>query len=327
MFILTVRNDRLGDLILALPTLTALHEELPDARLGVVASTYAAPALSLYPYPLETWEDNDSSRGRLADDRPDLMLFLYPDREWAKCAYRARVPQRIGTKYRLHSWRFNRRIAIHRRHNQRHEAEYNLLLAEQLVGNRELVPPVLVVGPGHDGQAASLLAQRGLLPGSRYAVLHPGTGGSARDWPLDHFARLASLLHESRISVVVTGSEIERMSCERIAGRNAVSVAGRTDILTLAAILKRASVFVSCSTGPMHMAAAVGTRVVALFSSNSRHSPRRWGPLGSGHTVLTPPMAPCSCRKSMCRHDCMTMVTPEAVLAAVQSMLRNGVAA
>lgn len=327
MFILTVRNDRLGDLILALPTLTALRDKFPHARLGIVASSYAAPVLSLHRDAMEVWEDGTESRRRLTEDCPDAMLFLYPDLEWARAAQRARVPLRIGTRYRWHSWRFNQRIAMHRRQNQRHEAEYNLMLARPLLGDRTLRPPALLVNSAAEQMAATLLAQAGVQPGTRYAVLHPGTSRSARDWPSGHFARLASLLHESRISVVVTGSESERVVCRDVASGNDVSLAGATDIPTLAAVLRNAAVLVSCSTGPMHLAAAVGTPVVALFSANSRHSPRRWGPLGDGHTVLTPPMPPCSCRKNTCRHACMSLIPLDAVAAAVHSVIRAGVPA
>ena len=207
MFILTVRNDRLGDLILALPTISALRRQFPEARLGVVVAPATTALFDLYPDDIDVWPDGEESRGRLRSDRPDAILFLFPDRQWAKAARRARVPERIGTRYRLHSWQFNRRVKVHRRQRGLHEALCNLQTAEPLIGTPELVPPRLVVPPATQQAGGRLLSERGLAPAGPYVVVHPGSRGSAWHWPESHFTKLTEELTQAGIRVVTTGSD------------------------------------------------------------------------------------------------------------------------
>lgn len=324
MFILTVRNDRLGDLILALPTLRALRDAYPDARLGVVASEYAAPVLNLYPDDIEVWPDTDAGRTRLAEDRPDTMLFLYPDKKWAESAYRARIEQRIGTRYRLHSWRFNIRVPIHRKTNQAHEAAYNLMIGEPLLGEIALIPPALEVDEPTMAETRALLADHDITPDQPYVVLHPGSKGSALDWPAERFQSLASQLAAEQYQVVLTGSVAEQSTCIAVAGEHGHSLAGATDIPTLAGVLRGAATLIAGSTGPLHLAAAVGTPTIALFSPHHSHSPRRWGPLGDQHFILQPPVPPCRCKTGKCEYDgCMALLEPEVVAAAVGKVIHG----
>jgi ADP-heptose:LPS heptosyltransferase len=125
---------------------------------------------------------------------------------------------------------------------------------------------------------------------------------------------------------VVTGSSAEASKVgELIAGmRGPVAViAGRTDLETLAAVLQMASVFIGPSTGPMHLAAAVGTPVVALFGPVRTTTPDRWGPLGDGHKVFAPPVPVCDCKVAQCqRGDCMDLITVEEVAQAALGFSR-----
>jgi ADP-heptose:LPS heptosyltransferase len=318
MYILTVRNDRLGDLILALPTLSAIRARRPDARLGIVASPAAADVLALVQEPIDYWPDSDAGLDRLKRERPEIVLFLFPDRRWAKAAWRAGVPERIGTRYRLHSWRFNRRVAIHRRGNLRHEALCNLLLAQPVCGTLPLEPPRLLVPPSAQAQSRELIAQCCGEADVTYVVVHPGSLGSAWNWPAEHYKALVERLSTHRWRLVITGTAAEVGLCRHVAGRHGVTLAGRTDLPLLAGILRGARAVVVGSTGPMHLAAALGTPVVALFSPRKAHSPQRWGPLGTGHQVLIPPMdADTRRRGPVSGMETMSRLAPERVAEAV----------
>jgi ADP-heptose:LPS heptosyltransferase len=322
VYILTVRNDRLGDLILALPTLSAVRARRPDARLGIVASPRASGVLSLFPEPVDYWPDSDAGLERLANDPPHSMLFLFPDRRWAKAAQRARVPERIGTRYRLHSWRFNRRVAVHRRSNLRHEAEYNLLVAQSLCGPVPLRPPQLVVPPDDRVRSRELLAARLGQTDPAYVVVHPGSLGSAWNWPAEHFRALVERLCALGLHLVITGTTAEAELCRRVAGKHGLTIAGRTDLGMLAGVLHGARAMVVGSTGPMHLAAALGTPVIALFSSSPAHSPLRWGPLGAGHRVLLPPAeAGSRGRERESGAAAMRRLSPERVVGAVLEVI------
>jgi heptosyltransferase-3 len=293
MFILIVRNDRLGDLILALPTVTALCRRYPDARLAVVASPATADLFALYPERVECWADDDAHLERLHRDRPDAALFLYPDRRWARAASKARVPERIGTAYRLWAWRFNRRVRVHRRESLRHEAELNLMVARPLLGEAACEPPELRVPGALDRRAADLLAKvAGRPPEEPFVVVHPGSSGSAWNWPPDCFAAAVAELTKLKIPTVVTGGPHEAALCAQVAAHPGQVLAGHTDLPLLGAVLARARLCVAGSTGPLHLAAALGRSVVGLYSPLPSQSPRRWGPLGVGHRIFVPPHEP-----------------------------------
>ena len=318
MFILTVRNDRLGDLILALPVMSALRERYPDARLGIVVSEGCRPLFDLYPVPVDVWTDDAEHRARLISDRPDAALFLYPDRTWTRAARKARIPVRIGTRYRWHSWMYTRRVPLHRRRSLYHEVECNLRIAEPLLGDVAMVPPGLRVTDSMRAEAMRITADAGIPQGRPYVVVHPGSRGSAWNWPPDYYRELIERLVRTGHTVVVTGGESERDICAHVAAARAADLSGLTSLATLAGILAQAAVMVSGSTGPMHLSAALETPVVVLFSPRPSHSPRRWGPLGPGHTVVMPDVA-----SRRPEPDVMRTVTPDRVRDAVALTLRR----
>jgi ADP-heptose:LPS heptosyltransferase len=145
-------------------------------------------------------------------------------------------------------------------------------------------------------------------------VLHPGSGGSAERWPVEKFIRLFQTLSELGLTVVMSGTEPERATIDDISSRLSITVnkiAGETDLRTLAAVLSLATVVVANSTGPLHLATAVGTKVVGLYPGKKIMSPKRWGPLGEDHRVIQPPQEECHCPPKQCR--CMEGITVEEV--------------
>jgi ADP-heptose:LPS heptosyltransferase len=165
----------------------------------------------------------------------------------------------------------------------------------------------------------------GIEPDCAFVVIHPGCGGSARNWTPEHYHDLCRRLHDSGVEIVVSGSESEMELARQIKGGigdGIHSIAGRTDLSVMAAVLRESRVFVGPSTGPMHLAAAVGTPVVALFGPVLTTGPDRWGPLGKGHCVFVPPVETCRCRINECRlGDCMAMIDPGEVAGAVTAAM------
>jgi ADP-heptose:LPS heptosyltransferase len=124
-----------------------------------------------------------------------------------------------------------------------------------------------------------------------FVVLHPGSGGSADRWPIKKFIQLYAMLKKRGLQVVMSGSADEGAAIENAAKNLNVSlnhIAGETDLRALAAVLSLARTVVANSTGPLHLAVAVGTKVVGLYPSRRIMSPVRWGPLGEGHRVIQP---------------------------------------
>ncbi len=325
--ILVTRTDRIGDVILSLPVAAAIKAANPSARVTFLVSEAPAPVVRMCPWIDEviTTKDRTGDKATLDDIKShefDAVVCLYPRSQLARLLQQARIPMRVGTARRFYSYRFNPRINISRRAGGRHERDFNLALLEGLgIDDPKILDPVCI--PSHEARASAriLLGELGIEPGTAFVVIHPGCGGSARNWAPEHYRDLCRRLSQSGVAIVISGSESERELVEEIAdgsGDRIHSIAGRTDLDVLAAVLKESRVFVGPSTGPMHLAAAVGTPVVALFGPVQTTGPDRWGPLGDGHRVFMPPVETCRCPVNECRQgDCMAMIDPGEVAAAV----------
>jgi heptosyltransferase III len=297
---LVSRTDRLGDLILALPFVESLKARYPDCQVDVLASLYASPIL----------ENNKCIDGivRVQNDqlagsrhyRKDLerrlkragykvVVVLYPERNISALLYRVGIEHRLGTAGRFHSVFFNHRLLHSRKANKKHESEYNLDFLKYFADGPTFTTPS-VFPTDKEVRNARRIVQRAGIKGS-FIVVHPGSGGSAERWPMDQFLQAAARLGADNYDVLVTGSEEEGVAIGARAkelGITINSIAGQTDLRTLAAVLTQARSMVANSTGPLHLAVAVGTKVVGLYPGVRIMSPVRWGPLGKGHVVIQP---------------------------------------
>jgi ADP-heptose:LPS heptosyltransferase len=156
----------------------------------------------------------------------------------------------------------------------------------------------------------------------RYVVLHPGTSVSARAWPTPRWAHTARRLHQRGVRVVVTGGPAEGPLTRAVAGGVSRDLGGRTTLHELADVLDRADAVVVANTGPAHLAAAVGTRVVSLFAPTVPAA--RWAPYGVPLELLGDQQAPCrGTRATRCPvpgHPCLATVRPDDVLAALDRL-------
>jgi heptosyltransferase III len=302
--ILVVRTDRLGDVILTLPILPLIRECHPGARVSMLLSRYTGEIVDGNPHvdALLWYDDVDRHPvpfrdivRRLRNERFDAVIVVHPTFRLAWIMRLAGIPVRVGTGYRYYSGLFNRRVYEHRKDARRHELEYNTQLLKQIGCS---VPDVVErpqYGIGIFPEAAERvrrLKESAGLGGRPYVIIHPGSGGSAREWPLQSFARLAeNLLSRKNVDIIITGSREEEPRAHellRLAGGGAVSFAGMLTLKDLAALIHSASLFVSNSTGPLHLAVAVGTPVLGLYPQLTAMSPKRWGPYGGKSRVVVP---------------------------------------
>jgi len=205
-------------------------------------------------------------------------------------------------------------------------------LYQQLaIGGAPAVPPVprIVVDDVLRARWQALAAEHA----SGAIGLFPGSNASARRWPAQRFAEVARRLAGVGHRVVVFGGPAELELTRDVAGTLALDLGGRTDLPMLAAGLAACRLVVTNDSGPMHLAAAVGTRVVSIWGAGE---PRETGPLGPGHQVLRDEALPClACRHNVCprqgrgtylpdaQRECLALVTVDAVLAAADTCLRD----
>ncbi len=160
-------------------------------------------------------------------------------------------------------------------------------------------------------------------PARPYIVVHPGADAAARAWSAAAHQETVALLARRGHAVVVTGSAAEARLTSSVAGRTALNLGGLLDLPALAAVLQGADAVVVGNTGPAHLAAAVGTPVVSLFSPVVPAV--KWAPYKVPLTVLGDQLAPC--RNSRARtcpipgHPCLNNVTPQEVIEAVEALV------
>ncbi len=186
-------------------------------------------------------------------------------------------------------------------------------------------PPVdflIPRGPENENRVRGLLGKAGVAEGEAFVAVNPLALWETKLWPAENFARLCDLIAGNMgLKVVITGVLDKAMRrILALVKTPVVDLTGKTTLRDLASLYRRANLLVTTDTGPMHIAAAVGTRVIALFGPTD---PSRTGPYGKGHRVLTRKLACRPCFKKKCADPiCMTQLTVEEVLQAVQEELQ-----
>jgi ADP-heptose:LPS heptosyltransferase len=183
-----------------------------------------------------------------------------------------------------------------------------------------LNPPTI---GGFDSNSSQNWGARGAENTQPWIVIHPGASAPSRRYPPEQFAQIADTLQAKGIPVVFTGTEPERPLIDHIRtqmGTPSLSLVGMLDLAEMAALMQATPLLLSNNTGPVHLAAAVGTPVVDLYAlTNLQHTP--WG---VPNRVLYHDV-PCRlCYKSVCpegHHDCLRLVEPERAVMAVLELL------
>jgi heptosyltransferase-3 len=281
--ILIVRNDRLGDLLLTTPLATALREAFPLARLSWLASAYAAPLLKHNPDLDEVLVDDGAPvpelARRLGGGRFDVAVLASMNRRLAAATWRARIPVRVGPLSSAWGLLLTRPVRQRRARGTVHEADHNLQLLEALDLRVRRYPTRLELTPAERAGAAALVARLGCAPGRRpRVVLHAGGAGSAPRWPVPHYLELGRRLHERGACVIVSGELEEEGPPSPIPDGLVRLEPGRLSIRELAAVLASCQVVVSNSTGPLHMAVALGVPTVSFYPAVGTAQAHRWGP-------------------------------------------------
>ncbi len=337
--ILVIKLRYIGDVLLGTPVLRALRERFPQARLTMVVNLGTEDILKWNP---DVDEVLVVGRGELDAQfrflnelrrrRFDAVIDLTDGDRSAVMARLSGAPVRIGFNEE-HRWRGLLYTSVVRvRPGVVHRLERDLEAVRVLGIEPKPWLPVLRTSPEDEAEAARLLEEVGigecegkgtpplamLLPGARYWF---------KAWPVERFAELADrLTGVVGCRVLVGGDAREREVAEAIRTRSRFAptvLAGRTTLRQFSAVLKRCALFVGNDNGPMHMAAALGTPVVALFGPSD---PAVWGPRGEQHRIFYKELDCRACFHPDCfrgDQNCMRLITVDEVWAAAQELLRR----
>jgi heptosyltransferase II len=329
-----------GDAIMALPALRAVRTKFPDAHIAIVARPYVADIYrdqsiceELIPYdpkgPHRGWKGREALAEDLRAKRFDVALLLQNAFDAAWLGWRAHIPQRIGYARDGRSFLLTKAIAVPKPGEiPSHEKFYYLELLRRAGWIDALHDDAhikLSVGDPERQQAATTLREAGVRPNAlRIAVGAGASYGSAKCWPPDRFAKsLNAILSQVDADVVLVGTTTESAVSSSIATalrHPPIDLTGKTTIAELPALLSQCHLFLGNDSGAMHVAAAVGLPVVAIFGPTD---PEGTAPVTPLATLVQqkPYCSPCFLRRCPTDHRCMTAVTPEMVEAALRSRL------
>ncbi len=305
MRILVSRTDRLGDVALTLPLCGLLKARL-GATVVFLGRGYTRPVLEasgavdeILDWDVAAAAGFAARRDFVRAARADVALHVFPRAPLAWAALAAGVPRRVGTTHRWYHWpTCNVREPLERRASPLHEAQLDVRLARTLLpaADLALAPDALAPYAALTPRAPVPPAVAPLLARDRFAlVVHPKSFGSAREWPPDRWRALVDALPPERYRVLVTGSAAEGAAMRAWLDAlppHAHDLTGRLTLAELLAVLAAAGGVVAASTGPLHLAALLGTRTLGLFSPVRPVHAGRWGPIGPRAEVLEAPPGP-----------------------------------
>lgn len=340
--ILLFKLRYIGDVLLTTPAIRLLRQACPAARITMVVNKGTEDVLRYNPH-----VDNVITIERrrieaatffkklkyewgllktLREWRYDLTVDFDSGERAAFLAFLCNARTRIGFHYPkgLRRFIFNRRVKVNGR---LHIVERNLLLVEKTLNLvRDDSRMELYTGQEEELRSAQWLIRNGLSD-KDLVVIHPGGRFQSKRWAVEKWARLADLIQgDSGVPVVITGGESEREDVSTITYKMKTAVHSlveQTTVLELAALLKRATLFIGNDSGPTHIAAAAGSPVIALFGPTD---PSVWGPWGKGHVVISKHAACSPCKVLNCTMDeenCMEQISVEEVFHSVSQSLKN----
>ena len=331
---LVSRTDAIGDVVLTLPVAGRLKQLRPGCRVVLIGRTYPAPVAAACPWVDDFLNLDDMLKLPEAEQVAKLRAYeaaaivhVFPNKALARLAQKARIPVRIGTRNRWQHWlTCNRLVALSRRHSPLHEAQLNLQLLQPLGAASETplseAAALVRLQPAQPLPAQFQLLLQERQPDQLNIILHPRSRGSAREWGLAHFGQLARLLHQAGHRVFVTGTAAEGEELTNWRQENtaflAADLTGQLSLPQFIAFIAAADGLVAGSTGPLHLAAALGRHVLGLYPPIRPMHPGRWKPLGPHADYLVFDKPDCvDCRAQPAACTCIRAIEPLAVAAHV----------
>ena len=293
--LLIVRTDRIGDVVLSLPLAEIIKKYYPECKITFLVRNYTKDILENHPFIDSSiiLKENNKKVSILKNVEVirnldfDSSIVVYPTFQTALIIFLSSIKNRIGTGYRWYSFLFNNRIYEHRKFAERHELEYNVNLLKAF-GINERVNPENVkfnlnVNKKSEEKIQNLFSDHGINNAETIIIIHPGSGGSAVDLSAYKFKELIEKLSkQDKFRILLTGNNSEIEMCEELKINDKIkNFAGILSLSELIALIAKADIFVANSTGPLHIAAALGKYTVGFYPNLLACSVKRWGPDGT----------------------------------------------
>ncbi len=320
-----------GDAVMTTPAIALIRQHFPQAEITVLANGMVGEIFSYH-----QWVDKIiifdrkgrhkgiAGRFRLSQELRkksfDMAIILPNSFDSALVPWLAGIPVRLGKSSDGRGFMLTGRYLPAKGAAVIHEVGYYLDLVRHFGISGQIKNPALFTTPEEESEAAGRLAAHGISADDKLIGINPGAAfGSAKRWYPERFAEAAQrLAAEWSGKIIIFGGPSETdiaADIEKRLSGNAVNLAGKTTVRELMALIKRCSFFVTNDSGPMHMAAAFGVPLAAIFGSTDHATT---SPYTDKAVIIRKdvPCAPCKLRECPTNHECMTAVTADDVVEA-----------
>jgi heptosyltransferase-2 len=336
--ILIARLDRIGDVVLSTPVIKALRDAYPDSHIAMMVRPYAREIVEGNPYLNEViiYDKDREHKGitgnykfiqELKSKKFDTAIILHPTNRTHMLLALAGIPNRIGYDKKA-GFLLTKRIPHTKQFGMKHEIDYSLDILRYIgiePSARELYMPINSIS---ERKIEVMLKENGIKDSDTIIAVNPSASCISKRWNVEKFARVANGLAEKYgARIVVISAEADKSIGDKLAAlvtAGCINLSGETGIGDLASLLKRARLFISNDSGPVHIGCAVGVSVIAIFGRSDRGlSPERWGPSGKDDLVLHKSAGCEICYAHNCKEafKCLDSITPEEVLGAAEKIL------
>lgn len=311
--LLVVRNDKLGDFMLAWPAFAMLKQSNPSLKLTALVPKYTADLARLCPYIDDVIIDADKNTDKSAQlatleavkaAKFDASINFFSDKYNALLVWKAKIPFRLAPATKLIQFLYNHRVTQRRSQSLKPEFEYNLDLARAFLQKNHFAV-VEPKAPYLTFEASAVQNQREKLSGlldlsldKKWIFVHSGSGGSATNLSLEQYAELISgLLAQFDCQVVLTAGPNESEKAQALAqlvnNANVVVYDKNDGLVDFAHSLACADLFIAGSTGPLHLSAALNVPTIGFYPSRRSATPLRWQPINDPekHLAFSPQTA------------------------------------
>lgn len=324
--ILITRTDKLGDVILTLPLISETKRIFPGSEISFLVKTYVKDLITDYKS-IDNLIFEENYAGffpmlrLLKKEKFDIVINVFPRFKLALLFFMAGIKCRVGTGYRWYSFLFNKKLYQHRKDAVKHESEYNIDLLKTL--NVDVNYDKKYYFNYRDSEKKNLevkLSKLNLNLSEKYIIVHPGSRGSAKDWPAGNFKLYVnSFLKEfENVKIVLTGIKEEENILNDIYDsvpdgfkKNLILLPGNLNLKELMILIDNTKLFISNSTGPIHIAGALNKNIIGLYPVSKPMNDTRWRPLSSNAVILKPGG----------NSDDMSEITPEKVISETKKFM------
>ncbi|HRN27071.1 MAG: glycosyltransferase family 9 protein [Ignavibacteriaceae bacterium] len=335
--ILIVRTDRIGDVVLTLPLAGLIKKQYPNCRVSFLVRDYTKYIVSNHPFidDIIVLKESDG-KDNLIDNLDiikqknfDTCIVVRPMFIPSLIMFLSGIKNRIGTGYRWYSFLYNQKVYEHRKNAERHELEFNINLLEKLNIKNNVDESNVRYDLQVDEQALQnvikVLLDEKIDLQKQIVIVHPGSGGSSIDLPINKFTELVKKLDDDDYQIILTGSKNEIELCDKIKSTsNTKNLSGRFNLTEIIALISKSSVFISNSTGPIHIAAALGIFTVGFYPKIISCSKERWSPYTNKKLVYEPNIDCKNCTREQCEKlNCMNSIDMTKVYNDIKNVLNK----